>query len=59
MPANVCWIGFLAVPDGGSCIIPGEDDTLVAVNSLRSSHDYIPLGPPLPYDHFHVSHTSI
>jgi hypothetical protein len=48
MPDNVCWIGFLAVPDGGSCIIPGEDDTLVEVNSLRSSHGYIPLGPPLP-----------
>jgi pimeloyl-ACP methyl ester carboxylesterase len=50
MPNNICWWGL----DGGSCFIPGEDDTLVAVDSVESSTDYIPLGQPLPYDHFQL-----
>jgi pimeloyl-ACP methyl ester carboxylesterase len=53
LPDNACWIGFW-VTDGGSCIIPGKDDSLVSVGSVRSSHDYIPLGQPLPYDHFQL-----
>jgi pimeloyl-ACP methyl ester carboxylesterase len=54
LPDNLCWMGFFWLADGGSCIIPGNDDALVGVGSVRSSHDYIPLGHPLPYDHFQL-----
>jgi pimeloyl-ACP methyl ester carboxylesterase len=54
MPNNECLFGFLLVPDGGSCFIPGPDDSLVPVGSVKSSTDYIPLGQPLPYDHFQL-----
>jgi hypothetical protein len=37
MPNNVCLVGFLLVPDGGNCFIPGPDDRLVAVGSVESS----------------------
>jgi hypothetical protein len=50
MLVDICWWGL----DGGSCFIPGEDDTLVAVDSVESSPDYIRLGQPLPYDHFQL-----
>jgi triacylglycerol lipase len=50
MPTGACWWSS----DPGNCAIPGEDDRLVAVDSVESSPDYIPLGPPLPYDHFQL-----
>jgi pimeloyl-ACP methyl ester carboxylesterase len=56
MPDMMCWSGVLWfwVTDGGNCIIPGKDDSLVSVDSAESSphYHYIPLGQPLPYDHF-------
>jgi len=55
MPDGMCWTGFVWVPDGGSCIIPGPDDGLVPVDSAESSpyHSYTLLGQQsLPYDHF-------
>jgi pimeloyl-ACP methyl ester carboxylesterase len=39
------------VPDGGSCIIPGEDDGLVGVESVESSISYTPLGEDVPFNH--------
>jgi pimeloyl-ACP methyl ester carboxylesterase len=39
--------------DGGNCLIPGEDDSLVAVNSVESSHNYNSLGE-YPYSHFEL-----
>ena len=46
LPNNICWIGFLAYPNGGNCFISGEDDLLVPVYSAKSSplHHYVPLG---------------
>ncbi|MGB8036215.1 MAG: alpha/beta fold hydrolase [Nitrososphaeraceae archaeon] len=46
MPNDLCL--------GGSCLIPGPDDGLVAVDSVESSPNYIVLGQPVPYDHFHL-----
>jgi pimeloyl-ACP methyl ester carboxylesterase len=54
MPDNMCWVGLLLVPDGGNCIIPGADDGLVAVGSVESSPDYIPLGQLVPYYHMQL-----
>ena len=41
------------IPDGGNCLIYGEDDGLVAVKSVMSSPEYMPLGE-FPYDHFNL-----
>jgi len=49
---NACFWGVVPVIDGGSCIIPGEDDGLVAVKSVESSTNYTPLGEDVPYNHF-------
>jgi pimeloyl-ACP methyl ester carboxylesterase len=40
-------------PDGGNCLIYGEDDRLVTVKSVFSSPEYIPIGE-FPYDHFNL-----
>jgi pimeloyl-ACP methyl ester carboxylesterase len=51
LPNDICGVpGFLYL-DGGNCLIPGHDDGLVSIHSVQSSSNYIPLGPPLPYDH--------
>ena len=39
------------IPDPGNCGIPGEDDGLVAVESVESSTHYIPLGEDTPHHH--------
>ena len=54
MPNDLCLVGLVWVNDGGNCFIPGQDDGLVAVDSVESSPNYIPLGQPVPYDHFHL-----
>ena len=48
---NACFWGVF-VTDGGSCIILGEDDGLVAVKSVESSINYTPLGEDVPFNHF-------
>jgi pimeloyl-ACP methyl ester carboxylesterase len=50
LPNNLCPIGLLWIPNGGNCFIPGPDDGLVAVYSVKSSPEYIPLGT-FPYYH--------
>ena len=37
MPNKECLFGFLLVPHGGNCFIPGPDDRLVPVGSVESS----------------------
>ncbi|HEU4446524.1 MAG TPA: alpha/beta fold hydrolase [Nitrososphaeraceae archaeon] len=54
LPDAWCPIGLVWFPDGGSCIIVGEDDGLVGVQSVRSSLEHIPLGGEFPYDHFNL-----
>jgi pimeloyl-ACP methyl ester carboxylesterase len=51
-PGNIC-PSFLPPGwylDGGNCLILGEDDSLVPVNSVESSSNYISLGE-YPYTH--------
>lgn len=48
-------LGFcIWIPDPGNCVILGEDDGLVAVKSVESSVNYIPLGEDVPYNHFNL-----
>ena len=47
VPSGACWW----IPDPGNCGIPGEDDGLVAVESVESSPHYIPLGEDTPHYH--------
>jgi triacylglycerol lipase len=54
LPDVWCPVGLMWFPDGGSCIILGEDDGLVGVQSVRSSPEYTPLGEDFPYDHFNL-----
>jgi pimeloyl-ACP methyl ester carboxylesterase len=54
MPDRWCPTVFGTWFEDGNCFIPGPDDKLVPVDSVNPSPDYIPIGPPWPYDHFEL-----
>lgn len=48
---RVCFLGGIFLADGGNCLVLGEDDGLVAVSSVESNSNYVPLGEAVPFYH--------
>jgi pimeloyl-ACP methyl ester carboxylesterase len=51
IPNQLCPAFFVLIEDGGNCFIPGDDDGLVPVESVKSSPDYTALGDETPHHH--------